>query len=173
MFLFERVYWQALEVPVGVLLNFGKPGLSHLALASLLTSSHITKQIRNYFEDLLESKIRHLMFIMPWYVSLSVVSVFCLSFVIQTNGLLQQSSQGELQLTTETQDYQDDSEDNSKRAYRFNSDSFLVWVCWCAYVHACMCMCFKCSRSSSANFGHLHLSEVIPAFQTVRIDGGH
>uniref|UniRef100_A0A8C4DK37 Zinc finger protein 236 n=1 Tax=Dicentrarchus labrax TaxID=13489 RepID=A0A8C4DK37_DICLA len=35
-----------------------------------------------------------------------------------TNGLLQQSSQGELQLTTETQDYQDDSEDNSKRAYR-------------------------------------------------------
>lgn len=40
--------------------------------------------------------------------------VFC-----KTNGLLQQSSQGELQLTTETQDYQDDSEDNSKRAYRF------------------------------------------------------
>ncbi|XP_049902815.1 zinc finger protein 236-like [Epinephelus moara] len=35
-----------------------------------------------------------------------------------TNGLLQQSSQDELQLTTETQEYQDDSEDNSKRAYR-------------------------------------------------------
>ncbi|XP_071758573.1 zinc finger protein 236 [Centroberyx gerrardi] len=35
-----------------------------------------------------------------------------------TSGLLQQSSQGELQLTTEAQDYQDDSEDNSKRAYR-------------------------------------------------------
>ncbi|XP_068425075.1 zinc finger protein 236-like isoform X2 [Clinocottus analis] len=35
-----------------------------------------------------------------------------------TNGLLQQSSQDELQLATETQDYQDDSEDNSKRAYR-------------------------------------------------------
>ncbi|XP_078109675.1 zinc finger protein 236 isoform X2 [Sander vitreus] len=35
-----------------------------------------------------------------------------------TNGLLQQSSQDELQLTTETQDYQEDSEDNSKRAYR-------------------------------------------------------
>lgn len=44
-------------------------------------------------------------------------SVF-LSFVIQTNGLLQQNSQRELQLTTETQDYQDDSEDNSKRAHR-------------------------------------------------------
>uniref|UniRef100_A0A3Q3LDE8 Zinc finger protein 236 n=1 Tax=Labrus bergylta TaxID=56723 RepID=A0A3Q3LDE8_9LABR len=37
-----------------------------------------------------------------------------------TNGLLQQSSQEELQLTTETQDYQDDSEDSSKRAYRCN-----------------------------------------------------
>uniref|UniRef100_A0A3Q3VYE9 C2H2-type domain-containing protein n=1 Tax=Mola mola TaxID=94237 RepID=A0A3Q3VYE9_MOLML len=35
-----------------------------------------------------------------------------------TNGLLQQSSQGELQLTNETHDYQDDSEDSSKRAYR-------------------------------------------------------
>ncbi|XP_053183269.1 zinc finger protein 236-like isoform X1 [Scomber japonicus] len=35
-----------------------------------------------------------------------------------TNGLLQQSSQAELQLTTETQDYQDDSEDNIKRAHR-------------------------------------------------------
>uniref|UniRef100_G3NPW0 Zinc finger protein 236 n=1 Tax=Gasterosteus aculeatus aculeatus TaxID=481459 RepID=G3NPW0_GASAC len=34
------------------------------------------------------------------------------------NGLLQQSSQDELELTT--QDYQDDSEDNSKRAYRCN-----------------------------------------------------
>ncbi|XP_034384515.1 zinc finger protein 236-like isoform X1 [Cyclopterus lumpus] len=37
-----------------------------------------------------------------------------------TNGLLQQSSQDELQLASETQDYQDDSEDNSKRAYRCN-----------------------------------------------------
>ncbi|XP_037640983.1 zinc finger protein 236-like [Sebastes umbrosus] len=38
-----------------------------------------------------------------------------------TNGLLQQSSQDELQLTSETpQDYQEDSEDNSKRAYRCN-----------------------------------------------------
>ncbi|KAK5862695.1 hypothetical protein PBY51_018064 [Eleginops maclovinus] len=37
-----------------------------------------------------------------------------------TNGLLQQSTQDELQLSTETQDYQDDSEDNSKRAYRCN-----------------------------------------------------
>ncbi|XP_068586146.1 zinc finger protein 236-like [Cebidichthys violaceus] len=36
----------------------------------------------------------------------------------ETNGLLQQSSQDELQLTSETQDYQDDSEDNCKRAYR-------------------------------------------------------
>ncbi|XP_056236976.1 zinc finger protein 236-like [Seriola aureovittata] len=36
-----------------------------------------------------------------------------------TNGLLQQSSQNELQLT-ETQDYQDSSEDNTKRAYRCN-----------------------------------------------------
>ncbi|KAF7669195.1 hypothetical protein LDENG_00228350 [Lucifuga dentata] len=35
-----------------------------------------------------------------------------------TNGLLQQSSQGELQLNAE--DYQDDSEDNSRRAYRCN-----------------------------------------------------
>ncbi|KAM3872736.1 zinc finger protein 236 [Diretmus argenteus] len=35
-----------------------------------------------------------------------------------TSGLLQQSSQAELRLTAETQDYQDDSEDNSKRAYR-------------------------------------------------------
>uniref|UniRef100_A0A3Q1FY96 Zinc finger protein 236 n=1 Tax=Acanthochromis polyacanthus TaxID=80966 RepID=A0A3Q1FY96_9TELE len=35
-----------------------------------------------------------------------------------TNGLLQQSSQNELQLSTETQEYQDDSEDNTKRAYR-------------------------------------------------------
>uniref|UniRef100_A0A7N8X0R0 Zinc finger protein 236 n=1 Tax=Mastacembelus armatus TaxID=205130 RepID=A0A7N8X0R0_9TELE len=34
-----------------------------------------------------------------------------------TNGLLQQSSQSELQLS-EAQDYQDDSEDNTKRAYR-------------------------------------------------------
>uniref|UniRef100_A0A7N6C2L7 C2H2-type domain-containing protein n=1 Tax=Anabas testudineus TaxID=64144 RepID=A0A7N6C2L7_ANATE len=40
--------------------------------------------------------------------------------VVSTNGLLQQSSQSELQLATETQDYQDDSEDNSKRAYRCN-----------------------------------------------------
>ncbi|XP_035019257.2 zinc finger protein 236 isoform X3 [Hippoglossus stenolepis] len=37
----------------------------------------------------------------------------------ETNGLLQQSSQSELQLT-ETQDYQDNSEDNTKRAYRCN-----------------------------------------------------
>ncbi|XP_075869029.1 zinc finger protein 236 isoform X2 [Nelusetta ayraudi] len=37
-----------------------------------------------------------------------------------TDGLLQQNSQGELQLTPEAQDYQDDSEDNSKRAYRCN-----------------------------------------------------
>ncbi|XP_028985325.1 zinc finger protein 236-like isoform X2 [Betta splendens] len=37
-----------------------------------------------------------------------------------TNGLLQQSSQGDLQLASETQDYQDDSEDNTKRAYRCN-----------------------------------------------------
>ncbi|XP_047455577.1 zinc finger protein 236-like isoform X2 [Mugil cephalus] len=37
-----------------------------------------------------------------------------------TNGLLQQSGQNELQLATETQDYQDDSEDNTKRAYRCN-----------------------------------------------------
>ncbi|XP_068180402.1 zinc finger protein 236-like isoform X1 [Antennarius striatus] len=37
-----------------------------------------------------------------------------------TNGLLQQTSQGELQLTTETQDYHDDSGDTSKRAYRCN-----------------------------------------------------
>uniref|UniRef100_A0AAQ5YA70 C2H2-type domain-containing protein n=1 Tax=Amphiprion ocellaris TaxID=80972 RepID=A0AAQ5YA70_AMPOC len=35
-----------------------------------------------------------------------------------TNGLLQQSNQNELQLSTETQEYQDDSEDNTKRAYR-------------------------------------------------------
>lgn len=34
-----------------------------------------------------------------------------------TNGLLQ-NSQNDLQLTTETQDYQDDSEDNSRRAHR-------------------------------------------------------
>ncbi|KAM7420296.1 hypothetical protein PAMA_014824 [Pampus argenteus] len=47
-----------------------------------------------------------------------------------TNGLLQQSSEAELQLTTETQDYQDDSEDNSKRAYRCN---------WCS----------KCFKKSS------------------------
>lgn len=56
----------------------------------------------------------------------------CLSFVIQTNGLLQQSSQNELQLTTETQDYHDDSEDNSKRTYRFKTNLFLVCVCGCA-----------------------------------------
>ncbi|XP_053736407.1 zinc finger protein 236-like isoform X1 [Synchiropus splendidus] len=37
-----------------------------------------------------------------------------------TNGLLQQSSQEELQLNAESQDFQDDSEDNSKRAYRCN-----------------------------------------------------
>ncbi|XP_028282065.1 zinc finger protein 236 isoform X2 [Parambassis ranga] len=36
----------------------------------------------------------------------------------ETNGLLQQNSQNDLQLATETQDYQDDSEDNTKRAYR-------------------------------------------------------
>ncbi|XP_053289071.1 zinc finger protein 236 [Pleuronectes platessa] len=36
-----------------------------------------------------------------------------------TNELLQQSSESELQLT-ETQDYQDNSEDNTKRAYRCN-----------------------------------------------------
>ncbi|XP_074539867.1 zinc finger protein 236 isoform X1 [Halichoeres trimaculatus] len=35
-----------------------------------------------------------------------------------TNGLLEQNSQEELQLTTEAQDFQEDSEDNSKRAYR-------------------------------------------------------
>lgn len=35
-----------------------------------------------------------------------------------TNGLLQQSSQNDLQLPTETQEYQEDSEDNTKRAYR-------------------------------------------------------
>ncbi|KAM9851734.1 zinc finger protein 236 [Aulostomus maculatus] len=35
-----------------------------------------------------------------------------------TNGLLQQSNQGELQLATETQEYQDDSEESSKRTYR-------------------------------------------------------
>uniref|UniRef100_A0A3Q0S018 Zinc finger protein 236 n=1 Tax=Amphilophus citrinellus TaxID=61819 RepID=A0A3Q0S018_AMPCI len=35
-----------------------------------------------------------------------------------TNGLLQQSSQNGLQLPTETQEYQEDSEDNTKRAYR-------------------------------------------------------
>uniref|UniRef100_A0A668AVE7 Zinc finger protein 236 n=1 Tax=Myripristis murdjan TaxID=586833 RepID=A0A668AVE7_9TELE len=35
-----------------------------------------------------------------------------------TSGLLQQSGQGDLQLTPETQHFQDDSEDNSKRAYR-------------------------------------------------------
>uniref|UniRef100_A0A3Q3H1V4 Zinc finger protein 236 n=1 Tax=Kryptolebias marmoratus TaxID=37003 RepID=A0A3Q3H1V4_KRYMA len=35
-----------------------------------------------------------------------------------TNGLLQQSSQSDLQLTTETPDYQEDSEDNTKRTYR-------------------------------------------------------
>ncbi|XP_030605132.1 zinc finger protein 236 isoform X3 [Archocentrus centrarchus] len=37
-----------------------------------------------------------------------------------TNGLLQQSSQNGLQLPTETQEYQEDSEDNTKRAYRCN-----------------------------------------------------
>ncbi|CAG12844.1 unnamed protein product, partial [Tetraodon nigroviridis] len=37
-----------------------------------------------------------------------------------TNGLLQQNSQSELQLTTETQDYQNNSEDSSRRAYRCN-----------------------------------------------------
>eukprot|EP00064_Thunnus_orientalis_P014040 superscaffoldBa00002383_g14081 len=42
-----------------------------------------------------------------------------------TNGLLQQSSQAELQLTTETQDYQDDSEDNSKRAYSLKASETL------------------------------------------------
>ncbi|XP_076006459.1 zinc finger protein 236 isoform X2 [Genypterus blacodes] len=40
--------------------------------------------------------------------------------VSNTNGLLQQSNQGELQLTVETQDYQDDSEDNIKRVHRCN-----------------------------------------------------
>ncbi|CAG6015971.1 unnamed protein product [Menidia menidia] len=35
-----------------------------------------------------------------------------------TNGLLQQSSPNDLQLTTEVPDYQEDSEDNTKRAYR-------------------------------------------------------
>ncbi|KAM9310495.1 zinc finger protein 236 isoform 2-T2 [Pholidichthys leucotaenia] len=35
-----------------------------------------------------------------------------------TNGLLQQSSQNDLQLPTETQDYPDDGEENPKRAYR-------------------------------------------------------
>ncbi|XP_005450718.1 zinc finger protein 236 isoform X2 [Oreochromis niloticus] len=35
-----------------------------------------------------------------------------------TNGLLQQSSQNDLQLPTETQEYQEDGEDNTKRAYR-------------------------------------------------------
>ncbi|XP_041844446.1 zinc finger protein 236-like isoform X2 [Melanotaenia boesemani] len=38
----------------------------------------------------------------------------------ETNGLLQQSSENDLQLTTETPDYQEDSEDNTKRAYRCN-----------------------------------------------------
>ncbi|XP_061572310.1 zinc finger protein 236-like [Cololabis saira] len=37
-----------------------------------------------------------------------------------TNGLLQQSSQNDLQLPTETPDYQDDSEDNVKRIHRCN-----------------------------------------------------
>lgn len=37
---------------------------------------------------------------------------------MQTNGLLQQSSQNDLQLPTETQEYQEDCEDNTKRAYR-------------------------------------------------------
>uniref|UniRef100_A0AAZ1XTT8 C2H2-type domain-containing protein n=1 Tax=Oreochromis aureus TaxID=47969 RepID=A0AAZ1XTT8_OREAU len=37
-----------------------------------------------------------------------------------TNGLLQQSSQNDLQLPTETQEYQEDGEDNTKRAYRCN-----------------------------------------------------
>ncbi|XP_029591855.1 zinc finger protein 236 isoform X2 [Salmo trutta] len=38
----------------------------------------------------------------------------------ETSGLLQEASQGDLQLSDQTQDYQDpdDSEDNSKRAYR-------------------------------------------------------
>uniref|UniRef100_A0A3B5MFU7 Zinc finger protein 236 n=1 Tax=Xiphophorus couchianus TaxID=32473 RepID=A0A3B5MFU7_9TELE len=35
-----------------------------------------------------------------------------------TNGLLQESSQGDLQLPTEAADYQEDGEDNTKRAYR-------------------------------------------------------
>uniref|UniRef100_A0A1A7X756 Zinc finger protein 236 n=1 Tax=Iconisemion striatum TaxID=60296 RepID=A0A1A7X756_9TELE len=35
-----------------------------------------------------------------------------------TNGLLQPSGENELQLTTETPDYQEDSEDNTKRTYR-------------------------------------------------------
>ncbi|XP_063343312.1 zinc finger protein 236-like [Pelmatolapia mariae] len=35
-----------------------------------------------------------------------------------TNGLLQQSSQNDLQLPTETQEYQEDCEDSTKRAYR-------------------------------------------------------
>ncbi|XP_013880065.1 zinc finger protein 236 [Austrofundulus limnaeus] len=35
-----------------------------------------------------------------------------------TNGLLQQSSQNDLQLSTETPNYQEDSEDNTKRTYR-------------------------------------------------------
>ncbi|XP_056143099.1 zinc finger protein 236-like [Lampris incognitus] len=37
-----------------------------------------------------------------------------------TSDLLQQSSQGELQLTPETQNYQDDNDDSSKRSYRCN-----------------------------------------------------
>ncbi|XP_054898100.1 zinc finger protein 236-like isoform X2 [Poeciliopsis prolifica] len=36
----------------------------------------------------------------------------------ETNGLLQESSQGDLQLPTEAADYQEDDEDNTKRAYR-------------------------------------------------------
>ena len=38
-------------------------------------------------------------------------------FMLQTAELLQQSDQAELQLTSESQDYQEE-EDNSKRAYR-------------------------------------------------------
>uniref|UniRef100_A0A3B4G659 Zinc finger protein 236 n=1 Tax=Pundamilia nyererei TaxID=303518 RepID=A0A3B4G659_9CICH len=44
----------------------------------------------------------------------------------ETNGLLQQSSQNDLQLPTETQEYQEDCEDNTKRAYKaFKKSSHL------------------------------------------------
>ena len=51
-----------------------------------------------------------------------------LSSHVKTNGLLQQSSQNDLQLTTETPDYQEDSEDNTKRAYRFVSWLYIFFV---------------------------------------------